>query len=105
MENKNNTDYNPTNANNAEAGNVKEIHEGGVRKETGIDSLRPEELMEKYIHADSTAEIKAMADKIIELDTDINVEGLAKAQNQFKKEKKKDKLRQSENDSQFEQPE
>lgn len=64
----------------------------------------PDEQIKKFVNADSKEEVKDTADKIIGSDTDIDKDGLKEAKDQFRKEKKEDRLKQAENDAEFDQP-
>ena len=63
-----------------------------------------EKLIKKFVDADSTAQLKRTADKIMEADTDIDDDKLEKAGKKFQKEKKEDALKEAKNDADFSQP-
>lgn len=61
-------------------------------------------LMEKFIHGDSTHEIKQAAKEIIASDSEVDEGKLKEAGIQFQEEKKEDKAKRAENDAEFDQP-
>ncbi|MGV3698266.1 hypothetical protein [Flavobacterium sp.] len=62
-------------------------------------------MMKKFTESVSTTEIKKLADKILESDSDIDTDNLDKAANKFGKEKNEDAKEQAKNDADFKQPE
>lgn len=90
--------------------NEDKVPQDAVKKEidskkTGVPGSPPDpELMGKFIHGDSTHEIKHAAKEIIASDSEIDEDKLNEAGIQFQKEKKEDKEKQAENDAEFEQP-